>query len=917
MNNKHDDGSSTSVISLIDLTNDDDENNVVLNTPLDFNDNNIGHEDDISIPPSSQRQQQQEDHGVQQHLTKNLPRQQQKRLKTLLQQNQPPPRKLQQQQKSYRPLLLGWPSSSKNSTTSTDDSTAIAKFAISFNEKTPKTSSFHDQNSLKVRSSDDIMNRSDRMKQSVTISKRPRRVTHEHTIVASSSTSSNNHSTVGVPSTATNSTASSNLWCEKYRPIHTIDLCIAPKKIKEIIQWMNESLSSSSHYGNHNKLLIVVGAPGIGKSTMIKCIANEMNISISEWTESYSTYVSQQHQSQQQYSTIMDQQTPLQSFGQFLQQSGCGYQTLQLQDITSTTTTRTRSNNDDSSSNKYQTNNRMKRPPSSALSNDKDIDDSERKENNQSIILIDEIPYLHGYDAQQRFRAIMTTHIQYAVTPCIMIYSNVTEGKHRPADIEKLIDPHLLYDQSMVRIISIHPPTKSKFQKCIESILDKQARQQINNGLPSDTRMVKVNKPVGRQQQPQKQHKQQINDWIEELYQQCSGDIRSAINTIQFQLVGQGPSSIIQTLNHNDNKPYHKIMLRDKKLSSFHALGKLLYAKRKQIVVTEKRPLFLPNQLSNRGINRFKNNLISPQSQLHQSEEEGMPINELETNRNDHVDNSFALSQHDNRNPLDFDPEGVIEKCNDMDIDKILQFVQYHCIDFYTDIDELSHAMDHFSDAAVLLLHHHGYHSSSSDDDNMTSSTIFPSRYIGSLTSRSVAATNYHPAVSKFRQFNAPKSYEVYNKKSHNQHMTKQIIKQLSYPNKNCTNNPLNGNHSGSYLIQSDHTDFFLDIVPYGRRIVPSIGTEYQKRMQTFFTSKEDRTDDPSSITSRSKKNDDNNDDRSFDHVDVSKYSKNKFQHNHHSSVKNDDDEDDDITQWREQEEILLADDIVEDLDDD
>lgn len=64
--------------------------------------------------------------------------------------------------------------------------------------------------------------------------------------------------------------------------------------------------------------------------------------------------------------------------------------------------------------------------------------------------MIDEIPYLHGYDAQHRFRAIMTTHIQYALTPCIMIYSNVTEGKYRPTDLEKLIDPHLLYDQSMV-----------------------------------------------------------------------------------------------------------------------------------------------------------------------------------------------------------------------------------------------------------------------------------------------------------------------------------------------------------------------------------------------------------------------------------------------------------------------------------
>jgi hypothetical protein len=80
---------------------------------------------------------------------------------------------------------------------------------------------------------------------------------------------------------------------------------------------------------------------------------------------------------------------------------------------------------------------------------------------------------------------------------------------------------------------------------------------------------------------------------------------------------------------------------RDVKLSTFHALGKLLYAKRK--------------------------------------EENGKTV-------------------------LAFNPDDTLER-SDMGVRNSLRFLEYHSVDFFTDSADLSSAFDLYSDAASLLDH--------------------------------------------------------------------------------------------------------------------------------------------------------------------------------------------------------------------
>jgi hypothetical protein len=65
--------------------------------------------------------------------------------------------------------------------------------------------------------------------------------------------------------------------------------------------------------------------------------------------------------------------------------------------------------------------------------------------NNKSIILLEELPNLHGQDAELQFRTIMGRHLDRSYAPTVLIFSDVSEGRHKPEDLERLIDPDNLY----------------------------------------------------------------------------------------------------------------------------------------------------------------------------------------------------------------------------------------------------------------------------------------------------------------------------------------------------------------------------------------------------------------------------------------------------------------------------------------
>jgi cell cycle checkpoint protein len=403
-----------------------------------------------------------------------------------------------------------------------------------------------------------------------------------------------------LPTTSTTVVDNSVMWVEKFAPKSSSDLCVAPKKVKEIMSWIQSCVSDDSHSpgycdntsssdGNTNlsnisssqdkkqKLLVLVGSPGVGKSTTIRLIAKELNLPILSWNESINPRGEQDGMDSRSLFSV-EQTSALDSFNEFLQQSGAGFGSLQMMSS--------------SSANKASKN------------NSNNINNNNISSN--SIILLEDLPNLHGKNAELRFRTYLSNHLQRSQVPTVLVFSDVSEGKHKPEDLERLIDPNDLYDNDRTTIVQINSVTKPKMKKILAAIAKREKYRFDSN-------------------------------FLEEIHHQSRGDIRHAVMTLQLHATGRSKSdcATTTTLHRGQNN-------RDTKLSAFHSLGKILYAKR------------------------------------------------------------VSVDGGDPR--LTFDPEAILER-SDLGVDGSLRFLEFHSPDFFTDITELSNAYGHFSDAAFLLGH--------------------------------------------------------------------------------------------------------------------------------------------------------------------------------------------------------------------
>lgn len=357
------------------------------------------------------------------------------------------------------------------------------------------------------------------------------------------------------------------MWVDKFAPTRIGELCVAPKKVKLCTEWLKEATTSIGRSAGNKKLLVLVGSPGIGKSTMVQVLSRELDLEVHCWNESF--IPRSQGSAHVDEIVSLQQSSAVDSFAEFLQEAGTGYSAL---------------------------------PLTSGHGSKTHVTVGRKR----SIILLEDLPNVHGADATVRFRTILTDHLRRSNIPTVLVFSDVAEGKLRPSDLERIIDTDQLYG-SETTILQINPVTAPKMKKILEPIAQ--------------------------------QHNFRITDEeYEELYFECRGDIRHAIMTLQVQsrrpkhLVGKPAALLCQTNS------------RDVHLSTFHSLGKLLYAKR--------------------------------------------------------VDDGTGTSV------LAFDPE-IILASSDMGVGGSLRFLEYHSPDFFGSCEDLSNAYALFSDASALLEYRH------------------------------------------------------------------------------------------------------------------------------------------------------------------------------------------------------------------
>lgn len=279
-------------------------------------------------------------------------------------------------------------------------------------------------------------------------------------------------------------------------------------------------------------------------------------------------------------------------------------------------------------------------------------------------------------------------------------------------------------------MVSIQPVTKSKMKKCLQSIAK---AEMMGTDGGSTSRLVLSSAD------------------FEDMHLASGGDLRHAIFAMQFRSgrIGSGERS-------NGTS-------KDAKLSTFHALGKLLYAKRKQ--------------QSSREVATFSDDDESFQSKLAAA-------------------NTDIMSKWDDkRGPLEFIPEDVMS-CIDMGIGPSLSFLSYHSPDFFTDITDLSRSYDLLSDAVIFVDRFTGQQSDGP----------FPDKYAAFIGGRAVADANKHPAPPQFRQLSAPKVFSVMKNSRENETKIDLLRKRLE---------------TSIHSIIGSAQQFITDSLPYMRNVIP------------------------------------------------------------------------------------------------
>ncbi|KAL7501643.1 hypothetical protein ACHAWT_009455 [Skeletonema menzelii] len=468
---------------------------------------------------------------------------------------------------------------------------------------------------------------------------------------------------------------SKEMWTDKHAPKCTKDLCVAPKKIDEVRQWLvshsncrqtkRESSVQSKTIIEEDldpwempdewetdvlspdaKLMILVGSPGCGKSSMVHALAADLNLEILTWNDAHHAEFVDYRESHSM-DEYLPYQSQMNSFEEFLSAGGAGMDSLEL-DL---------GGNDDDDS-----------PTMKEAKKGEQI--------HGSIILIEEIPNLYNAQAEQSFRNVMERHIQRTIVPTIFIYSDVYEGKHKPEELQRLI-PSTILHSNLVQILTIQPATKAKMKKCLQSIAKME-------GIGSLT-----------------------SDFCEEMHLSSGGDMRHAVLAMQFRF---SSSSTRQHVGKESTK-------RDTKLSMFHALGKLIHAKRKPLC-------------------------------------------------QDTVEETKMWD--DGRGPLEFDPEDILSRSG-MAVGSAVSFLSYHCPHYFTDITEMSRAFDRFSEAGMFVNRFY--------QGGAGQSTL---EYASSIASRAIADSNRTPAPPAFRQLSAPEVFGVMKKSNENEVKMDQLRKRLS-----------------------------------------------------------------------------------------------------------------------------------------
>ena len=425
-------------------------------------------------------------------------------------------------------------------------------------------------------------------------------------------------------------------WSERFGPVSLTELAVHGRKVADVRRWLEDVMAGRLR----QRLLILKGAAGTGKTTTLRLLAKDMKCELLEWRNpTGSLGVAQGFQSASA------------QFDEFMGRGG-KFGQLDLDDDTT--------------------------PPPARTTNGKAQDDA------QKIIVIEEFPntFARSSTALTSFRntvlEFLTTNTpslaafghqpsRDPVTPVVMVISETllttTSASADSFTAHRLLGPEIIRHPG-TGIIEFNPVAPTILANALDLIVQKEARKSGRKRTPGPL----VLKRLGE-----------------------IGDIRSAISSLEFLcLKGDGDadwgSKVTFTkpkrgakagvsLTKGEVESLELISQREATLGIFHAVGKIVYNKREEIPMEtgtpEGRAEMLPNYLA--SYSRPKRSEVNVDSL----------IDETGTDTN-----TFISALHENY-ALSCDPTGPSDQNSSVDY-------MNGCIEYLSDSDLLCPSWDIF-----------------------------------------------------------------------------------------------------------------------------------------------------------------------------------------------------------------------------
>jgi cell cycle checkpoint protein len=337
-------------------------------------------------------------------------------------------------------------------------------------------------------------------------------------------------------------------WFERFSPVGLSELAVHPRKVADVRNWLEDVLASRTR----QRLLILKGAAGTGKTTTVQLLAKDMNCETLEWRNPVGSVGATQG-----FSSASAQ------FEEFLGRGG-KFGQLDLETESDT-------------------------PPlmASAPTNIATKDDSRRK-----VIVIEEFPntFMRSSSVLTSFRnnilrflasntpALVTFGQKpptAPVTPIVMIISETllttTSASADSFTAHRLLGPEILRHPATA-VIEFNAVAPTLLTKALDLVVQKEAKRSGRRRTPGPLVLHRLGEV---------------------------GDIRSAISALEFLLVKgdadadwgrdvafkkpKRGSKETLALTKGEEESLELITQRESSLGIFHAVGKVVYNKREEL----------------------------------------------------------------------------------------------------------------------------------------------------------------------------------------------------------------------------------------------------------------------------------------------------------------------------------------------